>query len=135
MHYHITRNRSVQGDYRYFNVYAVLPEVTEENLNRSSPECILRDGLFVIRQESGAPKQTLMDNNGRRRIYNLKGVLSLLETREKKGDSVSIDDRLLGIAAFSVKQQLDRLFGEQGYTVCSGRKLEEDDLELFLNNK
>lgn len=128
MHYHIANNPSYTATARGFpdwytaKVFAVLPEVTQQELAKSTPACVVENGLVVSKPLGERTAETLVNNDGKRRIYTSRELTDFLVTCKKKGHSVSIDSKVIGTpVGHTLERELDRILGEDGYVITSGR--------------
>ncbi|MEK6853696.1 MAG: hypothetical protein AABX60_00015 [Nanoarchaeota archaeon] len=106
-----------------------MPEVTQQELAKSTPACVVEKGIVVSKPVGERTAETLVNNDGRRRIYTSRELTDFLVTCKKKGDSVSIDSELVGTASgHALDRELERVFGEDGYVVTSARTPDQNFL-------
>lgn len=128
MHYHIAKNPSYPATAKSFpdwytaKLFAVLPEVTQQELAKSTAACIVEKGLVVPKPTGERTAETLVNNDGRRRSYTGRELADFLVTCKKRGHSVSIDSKVIGSpTGHALERELDRILGEDGYVIASGR--------------
>ena len=138
MHYHIAKNPDYcsRGGFPVWNVdryFAVLPEVTGQELTTSTFQCAVENSLLVVKPVAGKATEVLVNNNGRRRDLTPRQLVDFLTTCGKKGDSVSIDDTVTSTYfGQAIEKELVRVFGEDGYLLTSGRIPDLDYLRKVL---
>lgn len=118
----------------YVDLYfAVLPEVTVQELAKSTLQCAMKDGLVVVKPVGDRTLEVLVNNNGRRREFTPRQLVDFLATCRNKGDSVSIDDNLASsFIGNEIEKELARIFGENGYLLSSARTPDEGYLRTVL---
>ncbi len=137
MHYHIARNPNYRSpgfpNWYVDKYFSVLPEVTAQELAKSTPRCAMRDGLIVVKPVGDRTLEVLVNNNGRRRDFTPRQLVDFLVTCQKKGDSVSIDETLVStFIGETIETELVKIFGEDGYLLTSGRTPDEGYLSAVL---
>ena len=131
MHYHIAENPDFQGarnpQWCADRIFCVMPEVSRDELARSTPDCLYKYGLLVVKPSGDETVEALVNNNGKRREFTPRQLVDFLTTCSKKGDSVSIDGKVASsYIGGIIEDKLASLFGEDGYTIASARAPDSD---------
>ena len=137
MHYHIMINSgyrpSVFPDWYNGKTFRLLPEVVGVVLETSSLSCAMQDGLVVAKPDGEKTSRVLVNNNGGHRDMTGRQLADFLVTCKKKGDTVSVDEKVeSNFLGKEIVTQLEKLFGQDGYAISSAHQPDASYLRTAL---